>query len=145
MCWPVIQWPSISTFFLEQFSYAVLYICMEEVLMSFPCFWWMYCFQYAFHFNPINVSLLWSLEGWWWPFRMHEFNRPVTIVITFFYHIASPPHSTICAGNRVVHCDVIYAVWVGPEYCLNLYHAACIWDVHSLICRLRVLLLQNTM
>jgi hypothetical protein len=69
--------------FLEQFSSAVLYFFMEDVLTSCPCHQWLYYIQCPSHFNTTNAIFLWSLEEWWWTFRMCEFHKAVAIVITF--------------------------------------------------------------
>jgi hypothetical protein len=47
-------------FFLKQFSYAVLYLFMKDVLIFY---------HYVFHFNPTNVVLLWPVEEWRWTFK----------------------------------------------------------------------------
>jgi hypothetical protein len=69
----------------------------------------MYYFWYVFHFNLTNV-ILWPVEGWCWAFMMHEFDKAVTVVITFFHHNTNPPLPTICAGNKAVQGDVMYAI-----------------------------------
>lgn len=46
---------------------------------------WLYHFQYLFYLNAVNNDiLLWLVRGWRWAFRMHEFDKAVTVVITFF-------------------------------------------------------------
>jgi hypothetical protein len=55
---------------------------------------WLYCLQYAFHFNPTNFILLWPVEGWWWDYKTYKFDKEVTLVVTSFHH-SNPSLSTI--------------------------------------------------
>jgi hypothetical protein len=84
-------------------------------------------FQYCIHFNAANNAILsWPVERWRRAFRMHEFDRAVTIIITLFpsQHQSITFHHMCRQQNCIEWCySMQYGrSWVLPEdICHRIY------------------------
>jgi hypothetical protein len=95
--------PLTMCFFLENFSCALLCLFVRMNWCPVPVFSGLYYFHCTLCFNPANVVLLWPMAGSQLTFRIHEFHKAVTVLITSF----------ITAQHNVTVCNVSKS-WIPP-------------------------------
>jgi hypothetical protein len=125
MCWTFIQWPSIFSYFLEQCSYDLLYVFVQNVLNSCPCCQCLYwsCTCNSFTMLSVSTQQISSCGQWkdddgtsecmsmTGSYCCHHF-FPLQHQFTTFHHMCSQHMYRVMSP---------YAMWVGLEYCLKIH------------------------